>query len=276
MSMKLKLTPLAILGAIGAFAAGSAGAGGLTLNGVYQGDVSNVTVDASGNVTATVGSPPPPGSPPSCSVSAPSTATVNTSVSISASCSPAATSCAWTDDGPTPNGCGGNVTFTTTGTFHYQVQGTNSNGTGSLSAEKTITVSAAPPPPPPGDYTLDSTYDAKFDAPGAVYYPTVYGGNPTAFQFDNDIGINTGKFYIVSANQQTVDIAISATPGDFTNVTSNACKALSMGSSKEMRYKTTSASGYCHVPANTTMYLNVRSTSNSNNAALQVVNYVIN
>jgi hypothetical protein len=274
--MKLKLTPLAILGAIGVLSVGTAGAGQLTLNGTPQGDVTNLTVDGNGNVVVTTGSPPPSGDPPSCSVSALSSVTVNTSVSISASCSPAATSCAWTDDGPTPSGCGGNVTFTSTGTYHYRVQGTNANGTGSLSAEKTITVSDAPPPPPPGDYTLDSTYDAKFDSPGAVYYPTVYAGNPTAFQFDNDIGINTGKFYIVSANQQTVDIAISATPGDFDNVTSSSCRSLSMGSSKEMRYKTTPTQGYCHVPANTTMYLNVRSTSSSNNAAMQIINYVIN
>jgi hypothetical protein len=270
--MKLKLTPLAILGAIGALSVGTADAGQLTLNGTPQGDVTNLTVDGSGNVVVTTGSPPPPGSPPSCSVQAPSSATVNTSVSITASCSPAATSCAWTDDGPTPSGCGGSVTFTSTGTFHYQVQGTNANGTGSLSTQKTITVSDAPPPPPPGDYTLDSAYDNKYDAPGTVYYPTVFAGNPTAFQFDNDVGIIRGRIVYLAANQQPMDVAISATPGDFDNVTSNKCRRLN-DDSYTIYYKNVVDSNFCYIPPNTTMYLNMRSTSSSNNASAQITNY---
>jgi hypothetical protein len=276
--MKLKLTPLVIMGAIGAFASGPADAATATIvdstTGTTSGTLTSVSVDASGNVMVNFTSSGGGGGPnpvTGCTITPDAPViTAGNSVTLTANC-PYATSFAWTKDGNTTCGSGSSCSTgaLAQGTYVFGVTGSNSVPSSAQDTD-TVTVNAAPPPPPPGNYTIDSAYDAKFDSPGSVYYPTVLSGTPTAFQFDNNTGIVFGRIWFTNANQGQMDVVISATPGDFDNA-SVYCKKLATNGST-IYYKNSQVNGYCYIPANTTMYLNMR-VIGSSNASVQTINY---
>lgn len=148
MNTKLINTRSVVMGlALLTFNVGSVWASSITLNGVAGNscDYSIVSVDSSGNLTATCVVTSPTLTPTCSLVASPSTISAGSgSIStLTASCSPAATSYAWTGVGTTNFTSGGTVTPTATTT--YTVRGANGDGSGNT-ASATVTVTTTPPP----------------------------------------------------------------------------------------------------------------------------------
>ncbi|CAH1906188.1 conserved hypothetical protein [Candidatus Nitrotoga sp. HW29] len=117
----------------------------LTLIGVTGNscNYSAVSIDSSGNLTATCVATLSTLTPTCSLIASPSTINAGSISTLTASCSPAATSYAWTGAGTTNFTSGGTVTPTATTT--YTVRGTNEHGSGNT-ASATVIVTTTPPP----------------------------------------------------------------------------------------------------------------------------------
>lgn len=152
MNTKLINTRSAVIGLALLINAGPVLAGFITLSGATGNscDYSNVSVNSSGDLTATcvASSSPAPTLTPTCTLSASPTSVSAGSTSIlTASCSPAATSYAWTGAGTENFTTGGSVAPTVATT--YTVRGTNDSGPGNT-ASRTVSIAVVTPPPTSG------------------------------------------------------------------------------------------------------------------------------
>lgn len=172
------------------------------------------------------------------------------------------------------------MTFAAAGDYVYTVRGTNDVGQGAISAAKTIAVSAeqtepapapstsACPTPPAGttivkigskdSYALKD-FDIVFDNPGSTFDSAVAAGASKALEFTN--GKTLAGYLSATAGNYGAgykDWALSLCPGDFTNNLGDKC-VLSRKSSINMGFSTDGSLG-CKIPANQTVYLNIRGT----------------
>lgn len=258
-----------------------AGAGHAAQFSFSDANCSSFSIDANGVISCVTSTTTTPTVVPSCTANVPSTGTVGSSVTISASCTPGPiTAYTWTASAGAPavGGPSTTVNLGTEGTYTYQVKAENAAGIGGLSAAKTITVSpqtTTPPPttsscptPPAGtvivaiggkdNYALKD-FDVVFDNPGATFDSAVAAGQSKALQFTNGKSL-AGYLSSTAGNYGNgyKDFALSLCPGDFSTSLGAKC-VLTRKTSINMGYSTNGSLG-CTIPANQTVYLNVRGT----------------